>query len=110
MSPPKTRAEAARHVAQREKVTQRAIEIWQQMTSLYAKHACDRTIDPVTLEAHRFCTVAAFEGMLDAIKTESDALYMLDAIRNRANHRGPSGAPGRPARPIFPPRKPRDPA
>lgn len=78
--PPKTTSEAARRVAEREKITERSIETWQEMNRRYAQ-LCIEKHSPQIMEESRIIAVASYEVMLDAIRSERDALTMLDAIR-----------------------------
>lgn len=100
--PPSNRVEAARHVAAREQTTARAIQHWHTANDHYAK-VVFTGCQPMILEEARVMAICSYEAMLDAIRTERDALSMLDAARRSPNPRkGPTPPHLRP-RPKSPP-------
>lgn len=84
------RAKAARHLAEREALTEKAIVFWQQQTERVAKLSAAR-VSWAIIEAARQDAVAAYEAMLDTVVCERTALHLLDAARraNPTNRRPP---------------------
>lgn len=106
MSAPKDRGEAAAHAARLELATELALKAWQTMTQRFAELSSLKVADHILHEA-RNNAIDSFEALLDAVKTESDAHRLLQAMR-QTNPRRPPPRQNPLARKPNDPRKPKD--
>lgn len=96
------REQAARHVAQREAITAKAVALWEEQNRRFAQLVFKK-VQPAIVDSVRLDAVAAYEAMLDAVTCERTALIMLDAARRgQPRRRGPTPPHLRPRGPSGP--------
>ncbi len=90
--PSKRLANARKHYTDHEAQTAIATGSWEVANRKYVRMLAEfpKTTTERDLEAMRITCVSAYEAMLDAIKTEKDALFSLDvAVKVAAVHKRP---------------------
>uniref|UniRef100_A0AB74UJ65 Uncharacterized protein n=1 Tax=Caulobacter phage BL57 TaxID=3348355 RepID=A0AB74UJ65_9VIRU len=89
-----SRSGAARHSKAQDDRLDAAIQAWEQASLRFTKlvTSTDRKkVRPAIVEEYRFAALVAYEAMLDAMQTATDALAILAAVRARR----PPGKPNR---------------
>ncbi|AFO71518.1 hypothetical protein Ccr2_gp321 [Caulobacter phage Ccr2] len=79
-----TRSGAARHSAERDRALDAAVCAFHEAVRMYTGLTAQANLNkvrPAIVEEYRFGALAAFEALLDNMKTASDALVILNAVR-----------------------------